>query len=299
MRKIRIATASFLMEDTPHTVEQNFMQCEQWILEACEQEADILCLPETVLTNGVPNGHLHPEAYPGRWTEMFTAAAKEHSIHLIAPFFARTADGTFNQATVIDDRGEIRGYYRKLQPTGWEAQFVRPGDDLPVIDLSFGKIAVMICMDIYFPEIARIYAMKGAELLFWPTTTHGPSQSGLEAQIRSRAIDNSLPIVESNLSGHPPYAPYAGRFYPGNARIVDHNGDIIAQTGRRAGLAIADIDLGERRQTQGVFLINDPDNTRGDLESLTRLDLYAREYEALAKAQSRFYDGKNPSKKSL
>jgi predicted amidohydrolase len=154
----------------------------------------------------------------------------------------------------------------------------------------------MICMDIYFPEIARIYAMKGVEILFWPTTTHGPSQSGLEAQLRSRAIDNSIHIVESNLSGDPPYAPYAGRFYPGNARIVDHNGDIIAQTGRRSGLAIADIDLDEPRKTQGVFLINEPDNTREDLEALTRMDLYAREYESLAKSRTSYYDSINKTR---
>jgi predicted amidohydrolase len=292
MRNVRIATASFLIEDTPHTVEQNFVQCEQWILEASEQEADILCLPETVLTSNLSDGHLQPEDFPGKWTEFFQAAAREHNIHVIAPFFARSRDKIYNQATVIDDTGSIAGIYRKLQPTGWEAKFVTPGDELPVIQLAFGKIAVMICMDIYFPEIARIYAMKGAEILFWPTTTHGPTQSGLEAQLRSRAIDNSIPIVESNLTGHSPYAPYAGRFYPGNARIVDHNGDIIAQTGRRAGLAIADIDLDEKRTTQGVFLLSKPDNTRADLESLTRLDLYAREYATLAKDQQRYYDAK-------
>ena len=148
----------------------------------------------------------------------------------------------------------------------------------------------MICMDIYFPEIARIYAMKGAEILFWPTTTHGPSQSGLESQLRSRAIDNSLYIVESNLAGHPPYAPYSGRFYPGNARIVDFNGDIISQTGRRAGLAIADIDLDEIRKTSGVVLINEEDETRADLESLVRMDLFAEEYSQIAKNQKRYYD---------
>jgi predicted amidohydrolase len=145
-------------------------------------------------------------------------------------------------------------------------------------------------MDIYFPEIARIYAMKGAEILFWPTTTHGPTQSGLESQLRSRAIDNSLYIVESNLAGHPPYAPYSGRFYPGNARIVDFNGDIIAQTGRRAGLAIADIDLDEIRKTSGVVLINEEDETRADLESLVRMDLFAEEYSQIAKNQKQYYD---------
>ncbi|HET6511776.1 MAG TPA: carbon-nitrogen hydrolase family protein [Candidatus Kapabacteria bacterium] len=292
MRKVRIATASFLIEDTPHTVEQNFTQCEQLIMDAAWQEADILCLPETVLTNNVPDGHELPEDFPGRWTELFQAAAKEHGIAIVAPFFARREGLIVNQATLIDNNGEVAGSYRKLQPTGWEARFVTPGDDLPVLDLAFGKIAIMICMDIYFPEIARIYAMKGAEVLFWPTTTHGPTQPGLEAQLRSRAIDNSLTIVESNLVGHAPYAPYAGRFYPGNARIMDHDGEIISQTGRRHGLAIADIDLDEPRRTHGVFLINEPDNTREDLESLTRMDLYAREYASLAQAQHRFYDKK-------
>ena len=292
MRRVRIATASFLIEDTPHTTEQNFTQCEQLIMDAAWQEADILCLPETVLTSNVSNGHESPEDIPGKWTELFQAAANEHHIAVIAPFYARVEGTVYNQATLIDSSGKIVGCYRKLQPTGWEARFVTPGHELPVFETSFGKVAIMICMDMYFPEIARIYAMKGAELLFWPTTTHGPTQSGLEAQVRSRAIDNSITIVESNLAGHAPYAPYAGRFYPGNARIIDHNGDIIAQTGRRAGLAIADIDLDEMRLTKGVFLINDTDRAREDLEALTRMDLYAREYASLAQSQQRFYDKK-------
>src|ERR1019366_6068800 len=115
---------------------------------------------------------------------------------------------TYNQATVFNRGGERVDYYRKVQPTGSEAKFVTPGAGVPIIDLCFARIAVMICMDIYFPEIARIYAMKGAEILFWPTTTHGPTQSGLEAQLRTRAMDNSMYVVESNLAGHPPYAPY-------------------------------------------------------------------------------------------
>lgn len=290
MRNVRIATASFLIEDTPHSIEQNFERAESLILEAGEQAVDILCLPETVLTNNVSNGQLLPEDFPGAYTGRFCDLARQQDIHLIVPFFARTDKGVFNRATVINNLGEIVGWYDKLQPTGWEAQFVTPGASLPVFDLEFGKIAVMICMDIYFPEIARIYAMKGAELLFWPTTTHGPTQSGLEAQLRSRAIDNSLTIIESNLAGNPPYAPYAERFYPGNARIMDFNGDIISQTGRRAGLARADIDLDERRTTQGCFLISNPDDTRNDIESLVRMDLYAKEFAALSTTQQRFYD---------
>ncbi len=296
MRKIRIASVSFLMEDsvddrssTPHTVEFNLDRAAKYIEEASAARAQIVCLPETVTTNGVPTTNSKPIVSVD-WAAFFQEQARKHSVAIIAPLFVIDGEHAFNQASVIDSSGKVLGYYRKVQPTGSEAEWVTPGSDFPIIDLGFAKIAIMICMDIYFPEIARIYAMKGAEILFWPTTTHGPTQSGLEAQLRSRAIDNSLWIVESNLAGHPPYAPYNGRYHPGNARIVDFNGDIVAQTGRRDGLAIADIDLDERRTTANVVLINDPDNTRSDLESLTRMDLYAEEYAKIAKHQKRFYD---------
>jgi predicted amidohydrolase len=289
MRNVRIASVSFLMEDTPHTVELNLQRAADYIRDASQAGAHVVCLPETVTTNGVTNAR----EVVRDWMDFFASAARENAIAVIAPFFTTEGGRVFNQATVFDREGKRIGHYRKAHPTGMEAQWVTPGDSFPIIDLGIARMAIMICMDIYFPEIARIYAMKGAEILFWPTVTHGPTQSGLEAQLCSRAIDNSLYIVESNLSGHPPYAPYKGRFYPGNARIVDFNGDIIAQTGRRAGLAIADIDLDERRTTTDVLLITDPDDTRADLESLARMDLYAREYAAIAEGQKRYYDTLN------
>lgn len=289
MSKLRVATAAFLMEDAPHTVGQNLARAEEYIRQAAEQHAQIVCLPETVTTNGTPNP-IDLATQSDQWLEFFADAAKKHGLAVVAPFYHRGGAATYNQATVFSCDGDTLGVYRKAQPTGSEAKRVAPGNDFPIIDCGFAKIAIMICMDIYFPEIARIYAMKGADILFWPTTTHGPTQQGLEAQLRSRAIDNSLWIVESNLAGHPPYAPYAGRYYPGNARIIDFNGDIITQTGRRGGLAVCDIDLTERRTTQDVLLINNPDDTRRDLESLVRLDLYAKEYVALAEKQQRYYD---------
>ncbi len=289
MRQIRIASVSYLMEDSPHTVEFNLNRAARYIADASAAHAHIVCLPETVTTNGIPN-HDGKPVVSEKWDLFFQEQAREHSIAVIAPFFVADGNAIYNQASVFNASGDRIGFYRKAQPTGSEAYWATPGDDFPILDLGFAKIGAMICMDIYFPEIARIYAMKGADILFWPTTTHGPTQSGLEAQLRSRAIDNSLWIAESNLAGHPPYAPYHGRYHPGNARIVDFNGDIIAQTGRRGGLAIADIDLDERRTTANVVLINDPDDTRTDLESLVRMDLYAMEYGRIAENQRCYYD---------
>jgi len=283
MRKVHIATTSFLVEDHPHTIEMNVRRALEYVSEAAGKGADILCLPEMVTTTNVPEDlAYHAEDYPGEYTEAFREEARKSRLNLIAPYFVRVGTILYNQATIIDRKGEVVGYYRKVQPTGAESHHVTPGDELPVFDLDFGRIAVMICMDIYFPEIPRIYAFKGAEIVFWPTVTHGPTQEALRTQLTARALDNSLIMVEANLAGHPPYAPYAGRFRPATGRIIDHNGDVIAQTGRRHGIAMATVDLDEVRMTSGCVLIREPDHTREDLQSIARMDLYAREYGGIA-----------------
>jgi predicted amidohydrolase len=290
MRNVTIGTTAFLVDDAPHTVEMNIRRATDYIALAHERGADILCLPEMVTTANVTRElEYHAEEYPGLMTDAFRRAARAHKINLIAPYLVRSGRRLYNQATVIDRKGTIVGYYRKVQPTAEESRHVRPGDTLPVFDLDIGKIAVMICMDIYFPEIPRIYAFKRAEILFWPTVSHGPTQEALRTQATARALDNSLIVVESNLANHPPYAAYAGRFRPATARIIDHNGDILAQTGRRHGVATATVDLDEPRLTSQCVLIREPDKMREDLESITRLDLYAKEYKKLSRTQKRFY----------
>ena len=288
LRKVKIATTSFLVDDQPHTIEKNIERSFEYVREAAGQGADIVCLPEMVTTANVPADlQYHTEEFPGDYTAAFQNEARKHAINLIAPFLVRRDETIYNQATIIDRLGDVVGTYRKVQLTAAESIHVTAGDELPVFDLDFGRIAVMICMDIYFPEIPRIYAFKGAEIVFWPTVTHGPTQEALRTQIKARAGDNSLIMVEANLAGHPPYAPYAGRYRPATGRIIDHNGDVLSQTGRRHGVAVATVDLSEPRLTSGCVMIREPDNMREDLQSITRLDLYAKEYLELSKKRER------------
>jgi len=290
MRNVRIGTTAFLIEDSHHTIDMNIERAIGYIALAKEQRADILCLPEMVTTaNLPPEMEYHAEEYPGAFTAAFRRAARVHKINVVAPYLVRSGKKIFNQATVIDRRGKIVGFYRKVQPTAEESRHVTPGNELPVFEMDFGRIAVMICMDIYFPEIPRIYAFKGAEVLFWPTVSHGPTQEALRTQLTARAVDNSLIVAEANLANRPPYAAYAGRYRPATARIIDHNGDILAQTGRRHGVATATVDLDEVRLTSQCVLIREPDRMREDLESITRLDLYAKEYAKLSRKQKRYY----------
>jgi predicted amidohydrolase len=287
MRKVRLGTVSFLLEDEPHTIAMNVDRACDYVARAAAERCDVVCLPEMVRTINVPEHAYDAEEMPGPTSERFARAARDGAINVLANWYVREGDAVYNQTTIFDRTGAIAGIYRKVQPTGGEARLVRAGSELPVIELDFGRIAVMTCMDIYFPEIARIYAHRGAEVLFWPTVMHGPTQEGVLAQLRSRAIDNSLIVVESNMAGHPPYAPYAGRYRPGTARIIDASGDVLAQTGRREGVAVAEVDLDEVRLTSWCVLFREPDHFREDLASMTRLDLYAREYAALSQTQAR------------
>lgn len=288
MRNVCIASISFLLDDRPHTVDRNVERAVDYIAEAAAKGADIVCLPEAVTTINTPKQDACVgERFPGHWTRAFANAAKQHGVNVIAPYYVAEGKLRFNQATVFDRAGKIAGVYRKVQPHAQELKHVRPGDELPVITLDVGRIAVMTCFDIYFPEIARIYAMKGAEVLFWPTMTVGPTLEGLKSQLISRAVDNSLHVVEANYAQNPPFAPHAGRWRPGTARIIDFNGEIRAQTGGRAGVAIAEIDLDEIRLTSQVVLHREPDHTREDIEAIARMPLYAREYAKLAHRKRR------------
>lgn len=287
MRLMRIATVSFLLDDHPHSVAQNVARAVAYVRDAARAGADIVLLPESVTTiNTAKQRSCVGENFPGTWTKAFSNAARTHNVNLIAPYFVQVGKKRFNQATVFRRDGSIAGFYRKVQPHAQELKHVTPGDAFPVIELDCGRIAVMICFDIYFPEIARIYAMNGAEVLFWPTMTVGPTQEGLHAQLVSRAIDNSLHVVESNYAQRLPYAPHAGRWRPGNARVINYDGETLASTGRKHGIAIAEIDLDVKRMTSQVVLRREPDRTREDIEWIARMPLFATEYARLARRKT-------------
>ena len=287
MRNTRIGTVSFLVDDEPHTIEKNVGRACDYIYQAAERQCDIVLLPEMFRTINVPGKELDAEEFSGTTGKAIARAAKKGQINVAANWYVRQNNSIYNQTTLFQRDGTVAGWYHKVQPTVAEARVITPGNEFPIFHLDIGKIGVMVCLDIYFPEIARIYAHKGAELLLWPTVTLGPTQEGLKAQLISRAIDNCLPIAESNMAGHPPYAPFVGRYRPGTARVVDFNGEIIASTGRREGIAVAEIDFDQERLTSYCVLKREPDHFREDMEAITRLDLYADAYKDLAQLQIR------------
>src|SRR5437879_1949068 len=125
MRSLRVATASFLIDDAPHTVAQNLERARTYAHNASGQHCDVLCLPETVTTNGVPNA-LQYAAQSDECVRSFSALAKEFNIAIVAPFYVAEEGKIYNQATLFTRDGTRAGFYRKLQPTGSEAHSVTP-----------------------------------------------------------------------------------------------------------------------------------------------------------------------------
>lgn len=114
------------------------------------------------------------------------------------------------------------------------------GDDFPIFNLHDLKVGIMTCYDGYFPETARILAVKGAQVVFWPSLQRSATDHLIMIQACSRALDNCLYIVRSTF-GHPVNVPWKTGMMPGMSCIVDFEGRIIADLGRDEGFLLGNI----------------------------------------------------------
>lgn len=165
---------------------------------------------------------------------VFSNMARQYAMYVIGGVVEKQGDYVFNTAVLFDRNGGYLGKYRKTHPTYSEVvKGVSCGSDYPIFELDFGKIAVQICYDQWFPEVARHYAEQGAEILFHPV------MGGKPLTWRSRAMDNGIYVVSAGWT--PP------------SMIIDSSGKILAET-HTAGIACADLDLDYRK----VNVYDDP-----------------------------------------
>lgn len=160
------------------------------------------------------------EPIPGPDTEVFSAAAREHGVVLVASLFEKRAPGLYhNTAVVFEKDGSIAGKYRKMHipddPAYYEKFYFTPGDlGFQPIATSVGKLGVLVCWDQWYPEAARLMALAGAEILIYPTAIGWEStdpqdekerQHGAWFTIqRGHAVANGLPVVAVNRVGMEP-----------------------------------------------------------------------------------------------
>ena len=187
------------------------------------------------------------ETIPGPSTEEFGALAKELGIVLVLSLFEKRAPGLYhNTAVVLEKDGTIAGKYRKMHipddPAYYEKFYFTPGDlGFEPIETSVGKLGVLVCWDQWYPEAARLMAMKGAELLIYPTAIGWESsdtdeekkrQLGAWVTIqRGHAVANGLPVISVNRTGHEtdPSGQTNGIQFWGNSFVAGPQGELLAE----------------------------------------------------------------------
>jgi deaminated glutathione amidase len=239
-RKVKIAACAVESYFTHGEREQ----CLRLVEEAGERGADIVCLPEFAAAD-LENHKYTPTSVPGPVTDAFAKLAVRHEMYVIVPMIESGPAGEsryYNTAVLLDRKGRIAGKYRKTHlclPGHAEGECTIPGDEVPVFETDFGKIGITICMDIHYPELYATLALRGAEVMFWPTAAMDYTGDLIESLVNARAIDNQAYFVPC----HYIQLPYlVGKHY-GRSRVVDCMGRVRADTGHFPGVALAEVDL--------------------------------------------------------
>jgi predicted amidohydrolase len=197
--------------------------------------AELVVLPESLTTGFTPGVDVETlwdlmSEIPGAVLDPFTAVAVELGVHLVVGTYERGPQRgvVYNAAVVIGPSGEVLGSYRKTHPFGGERAdrggWVTPGEDICVVNTPLGRIGVIICFDGDYPELSRITAIKGAEIICRPSALLR-SADIWELTNRARAYDNHVYVIGANATGVDP----AGVIYFGNSMIVTPIAEVVAR----------------------------------------------------------------------
>jgi N-carbamoylputrescine amidase len=231
--------------------DDNLRRAKTMLVQAADRGAQIACLPELFRTQyfcqaeEVARFEL-AEPIPGPTTEELRQVARETEMVVVGSIFERRAAGLYhNTAVVIDADGTLRGRYRKMHipddPLYYEKYYFTPGDlGFQAFDTSIARVGTLVCWDQWYPEAARLTALQGAHILFYPTAIgwhpaekaeFGAAQSSAWETIqRAHAIANGVYVAAVNRVGHE--GPSGGGLeFWGSSFLADPFGRVIARAG--------------------------------------------------------------------
>ena len=245
---------------------ENLERAVAKVEEAAKGGAQIICLPELFRSQYFcqqEDAALFDlaESVPGSTTEAFGTLAKAHGVTILVSLFERRTAGIYhNSLVVLDERGEIAGLYRKMHipddPAYYEKFYFTQGDKgFQAIKTTHAMVGPLICWDQWYPEAARMTALLGAEILFYPTaigwhpiekTDEGQAQRDAWMTIqRSHAIANGVFVVAVNRVGLEAPAGGDGLEFWGSSFVCDPFGVVLAQASiEKEKTLLVDIDLG-------------------------------------------------------
>jgi N-carbamoylputrescine amidase len=262
-KKYKIAVIQLNLNDV---AENNLKKCLAWVRNAANQGAEVISLPELYSSHyfcqseDVANFALAEPLYSTSFIA-FSALAKELGVVIIVPFFEKRMAGIYhNSAYIIDTDGSEAGLYRKMHipddPHFYEKFYFTPGDiGFKAFPTEKGKIGTLICWDQWYPEGARLTALQGAEVLFYPTAIgwhplekeqYGVNQHGAWMNVmKGHAVANGVYVAAANRIGLEQYIEgTAGIEFWGSSFIAGPQGEILAQASHdKEEILIAEVDL--------------------------------------------------------
>ena len=262
--KFRVGLVQMAMSSDPQANEE---KAAAKVEEAARDGAEVVCLPEMYRTPYFcqrEDAALFDLAEPvaGPSGARFAKVAKQAGVAVIVPIFERRAAGLYhNSAIVIDADGQTVGLYRKMHipddPAFYEKFYFAPGDlGFKAFDVKAGRIGTLICWDQWYPEGARLTALQGASILFYPTAIgwhpaekaeHGASQRDAWRTVqRGHAMANGVYVAAVNRVGHEVFNPGTpGLQFWGSSFLCDPLGVVIAEASIDAEeTLIGEVDLG-------------------------------------------------------
>ncbi|PGH22363.1 nitrilase [Fusobacterium polymorphum] len=239
-KKFKIALAQIKIEQK--NIEENCKKIFKKIEEAAKENIDIICFPElatigyTITTDELQN---LPEDFNNTFIEKLQEKAKLFKIHILVGYLESEINETsgvfYNSCIFIDDEGEILANARKVYLWKKEKTKFKAGDKFIVKDTKFGKIGILLCYDLEFPEPARIECLKGAEIIFVPSLWSFSAENRWHIDLAANSLFNLLFIAGCNA---------VGDSCCGKSKIIEPNGiTLIEASGTKEELLLATIDL--------------------------------------------------------
>ena len=228
-------------------VQYNLEKMTKFINEIMEKdnETDLIVFPE-LITSGYECSsefqNLAETVESSNSIKVISNLANKFNVNIVFGFPERDSNLTdilYNSSVCIDSKGKVSGIYRKVHLFDTEKKYFRAGCDFPIFDTTFGKIGVMICWDTAFPEVARTYCLKGAELLVVNTNWENPYSDDWDLVTRARAFDNCMYLVGANRVGKDNDLSFFG-----HSKIIDPVGKVIKELNEEIeGIISAELDL--------------------------------------------------------
>ncbi len=234
-RLVRLGAVHYRPVDTK-SPRENYEQFARYVRQLGAAGADLIVLPEAINYYGMPRfGKSYAdvaEPIPGPATKFFGKLAAKYDTYIVVPIIERSGHLVYNSAALVGPDGKVVGVYRKVcLPREEYNKGICPGSDYPVFQTRFGKVGIMICWDIHFPEVARELHYRGAEVLAVPIW------GGMPKLCAARALENQVYLVTSTYTDISRNWMVTGIWGP--------TGDVLKRATEWGSVVMVEVDLNE------------------------------------------------------